>query len=158
MDDNDRPHEGAPQAAALDEAAILARFAGDAADVPGHLAYALHRKALLAFRESFGAHHGRAPAEAEEAAFLIGEMSAPRVEAYRAAALAMLAAGGAVVPEPPPPRKARWPWFGMWVDAPLAPPGEAGAINWRGLFGRLAVLMLAVIATALLLRILFTQN
>lgn len=140
---------------ALDEAAVLARYILDASDAIGHIAYALHRRALLAFRQEFLTQHGRLPDAREEGAFLIGEISEARLQAYRASAGSM--ATPATRPDAPK-RKARWPWFGMWVDAPMAPSGQPEAINWRGLFMRLIVLLLAVITTAILLRVLIVKS
>lgn len=137
-----------------DDAAILDRFAPGGADPAGLLAYALHRQALLAFRQDFAAQRGRAPDPAEESAFLVGEFSAARLVAYRARAEAMIG----IPAMPVPKRKARWPWFGMWVDAPMAPPGQPEKINWRGLFFRLLVLLLAVVTTAILLRVLVVKS
>lgn len=137
-----------------DDAAVLDRFAPDGADPAGLLAYALHRQALLAFRRDFAAQRGRAPDIGEESAFLVGEFSAARLAAYRARAEAMIGTPAAPGPKP----KARWPWFGMWVDAPVAPSGQPEKINWRGLFFRLLVLLLAVVTTAILLRVLVVKS
>lgn len=147
--------ETAPGTAAggtAEDAAVLDRFAPDGVDPAGLLAYALHRQALLAFRQDFTAQRGQAPDAAEESAFLVGEFSAARLAAYRTRAEAMMARPA------PPKRKARWPWFGMWVDAPLALPGAPDRINWKGLFLRLLVLLLAVVTTAILLRILVVKT
>lgn len=137
-----------------DDAAILDRFAPDGSDPVGLLAYALHRQALLAFRRDFAAQRGRAPDPAEESAFLVGEFSVARLAAYHARAEAMIGTPAT----PMLKRKARWPWFGMWVDAPMAPPGQPEKINWRGLFFRLLVLLLAVVTTAILLRVLVVKS
>lgn len=134
-----------------DDAAILARFAPDDADPVGLLAYALHRQALLAFRQDFATQRGRAPGPVEESAFLVGEFSAARLAAYRTRAEGMISTPAT----PAPKRKARWPWFGMWIDAPSGLPEK---INWRGLFFRLLVLLLAVVATAILLRVLVVKS
>jgi hypothetical protein len=143
----------------LDDVAILARFVAGPEDAPGLIAYALHRKALMAFRDGFRTHHGRDAGDGDEAAFLIGEISEARLEAYRKAAAALIPeASSAAAPPPQPKRRTRWPWFGMWVDAPLGPAGDPDRINWRGLFGRLFVLLLAVVVTALLLRLLFVKT
>lgn len=142
---------------AFDEASMLARFATGESDPAGLIAFSLHRRALAAFRQDFAIHHGRAPEASEENAFLIGEVSASRLAAYRASADALLKQTGSRMTGTPK-RKARWPWFGMWIDAPMAPGGEPEKINWRGLFIRLLVLLLAVITTAILLRILIVKN
>lgn len=137
-----------------DDAAILDRFVPDGADPADLLAYALHRQALLAFRRDFASQRGRAPEPAEESAFLVGEFSAARLAAYRARAEAMIGVPVTLKPK----RKARWPWFGMWIDAPMAPSGQPEKINWRGLFLRLLVLLLAVVTTAILLRVLVVKS
>ncbi|KAF0230358.1 MAG: hypothetical protein FD175_1680 [Beijerinckiaceae bacterium] len=146
---------GGRNAAKLDEASVLARFVPDTSDAVGHVAYALHRGALMAFRQEFHARHARSPDAVEEEAFLVGEVSDARIAAYRTSAsgIVMPAAASGT-----PKRKARWPWFGMWIDAPMAPSGQPEAINWRGLFTRLIVLLLAVITTAILLRVLFVKS
>jgi len=148
----------------LDDAALLARLAAEEADAAGLIAYALHRRALLAFRRDFKARHAREPAPEEEGVFLIGEVSDARIVAYRASAQVLLdrqaAAGrGGALPAPAKPKqRARWPWFGMWVDAPMAPGGEPEKINWKGLLFRLLVLLLAVVTTAILLRVLVVKS
>lgn len=150
----------------LDEAAILARFVSSPADAEGHVAYALHRRALVDFGADFERHHGRAPDDAERVAFLVGETGAARIAAYRAMALAMMKNETASSPKetassgPAPDSKARparrLSWFGLW-GAPILIDAEAGPVNWRGLLLRLFVLLLAVIATAILLRVLVVQ-
>ncbi|OYU48627.1 MAG: hypothetical protein CFE31_09240 [Rhizobiales bacterium PAR1] len=139
----------------LDEAQIFARFILAPDDSTGLLAYALHRRALLAFRADFDRTAGRGPEPAEEAAFLVGELSEPRLASYRAEASSL--ALPTLLPVAPPKRKARWPFFGLWVDAPLAPSGEPGTINWRGLMWRFAILLASVITTAVLLRVLVVK-
>lgn len=156
--------------AGLDDAALLARFIVGEADAIALIAYALHRRALIAFRRDFEARHARTVSPEEEGVFLIGEVSDARIAAYRASAQMIRAneqtmteqpAAGkfAAFPSPAKPkRRARWPWFGMWVDAPMAPNGEPEKINWKGLFLRLLVLLLAVMTTAILLRILVVKS
>lgn len=163
---------------AMAEAEILGCFiardgsAKGEADLAGHVAYALHREALVAFRAEFTARQGRPPEGPEEAAFLVGETSAARIATYRAQAAAMLAAHPARTEAPSAaaasrtalageeepgektrrPRRFRlFPALGMFA-APIDQP--AGPINWKGLLLRFLLLLLAVIATALLLRIL----
>jgi hypothetical protein len=158
MTDAPAPTEPAPPMP--EDVAIFARFAPSEADVVGLLAYALHRQAELAFRADFFRLHARTPGPAEAGAFLIGELSEARVAAYRARARMLLTpvseAGPALAP-PPAKRKPRWPFFGFWVDAPLAPSGEPGPINWRGLLWRFAILLAAVVMTAVLLRVLVVK-
>ena len=150
--------------AALDDAGTIARFAAAPDDAAGLIAYALHRRALVEFRGDFSRLHGREPDAAAENAFLIGETAQGRIAAYRANAEALLAAGGAKAASSsalapgtvkPRPARPRWPWMGLWINAPLAPP--QGPLNWRGLFWRLFVLLLAVVVTALLLRVLIVR-
>lgn len=150
------PTEATARASSMpDEAQILARFVPASDDSIGLLAYALHRRVLIAFRAEFARTTGREPEPGEEAAFLVGELSEPRLASYRAEASSL------VSPTPvaavSPKRKARWPFFGLWVDAPLAPSGEPGTINWRGLMWRLAILLASVITTAVLLRVLVVK-
>jgi hypothetical protein len=135
----------------MDEAERIARYA-PSGEAEGLLAYALHRRALVAFRAEFLARQARAPESGEEAAFLIGEDAPERIESYRQQARALMAAP----PKPPAAKRTRWPFYGQWVDAPLQDPGQP--INWRGLFMRLATLLLAVIATAVLLRVLVVKS
>ena len=147
----------------LDDAALLARFTASKTDVTGLIAYALHRRALIAFRLDFEARHTRTATQAEQDVFLIGEISDARIAAYRAIAEAMQgqALPGQSSAQPAvskPKRRARWPWFGMWIDAPMAPNGEPEKINFKGLFIRLFVLLLAVVTTAILLRVLVVKS
>lgn len=163
--------EGSENVDVTADAAVLARFAGAKSEAGGDvaqgsvardlLAYALHRQARIDFRREFAGRHQRAPTEAEEAVFLIGDLTETRVSAYRVAASAMIVAAsaekGAPVPQAvSPKRRQRWPWFGMWVESPIAP-SDAGPVNWRGFAFRLLVLLLAVVATALLLRVLIVK-
>lgn len=136
----------------MDEEGRIARYA-PLGDAEGLAAYALHRQALLAFRAEFAVRQGRAPDDAEEAAFLIGEEAPARIETYRQAARALM---GAPASKPAAKTRARWPFFGQWVEAP-AGFDPARPVNWRGLLARLALLMLAVVATAVLLRALFVK-
>lgn len=136
----------------MDEQGRIARYAPQG-DAEGLAAYALHRQALLAFRAEFATRHGRAPDEAEEAAFLIGEEAPARIETYRSAARALI---GAPARKPATKPRARWLSLGQWVEAPQGF-DPAQPINWRGLLSRLAMLMIAVIGTAVLLRVLFVK-
>ena len=138
-----------------DDAQIHARFVQKSDDAIGLLAYALHRRALLAFHTEFAQTMARAPDPAEEAAFLVGEISGPRLASYRNEA-SLLITPAAATPVAGK-RKARWPFFGLWVDAPMAPSGEPEKINWRGLMLRLAILLASVITTAILIRILVVK-
>lgn len=135
----------------MNEAERIALYAPEG-DVIGLAAYALHRRALAAFRAEFESRHARAPDGVEEGAFLLGEETPARIDAYRQQALAMSA------PVSQDKRAARnrrrWPFFGQWVEPPASfEPDQP--VNWRGLFARFAVLLAAVIATAVLLRTLF---
>lgn len=150
------PTEAAMHASKMpDDAQIFARFVQKPDDSIGLLAYALHRRALIAFHSDFARTTARKPEPVEEAAFLLGELSEPRLASYRGEAASLMSP--AVLPKTPEKRKARWPFFGLWVDAPLAPSGEPGTINWRGLMWRLAILLASVITTAILLRVLVVK-
>jgi len=144
----------------LDEAALLARFVTDESDTAALVAYALHRKALLAFRDDFSARTGRAPSPDAERAFLIAETAEPRMSQYREEARRRL--GPAAPPLPPPsvsepaPKK-RLRWMAVLGGPPMLMPDPPDTVNWRGLLARLGILLLAVIATSLLLRALFIQ-
>lgn len=138
-----------------DEATIFRAFASSPDDLIGLAAFALHRRAMLDFRAEFAARQGRAPNTEEETAFLIGETGPTRIAAYREAA-ARMAPGQAASEAKPVKRRMKWPLFGSWVESPLAPE-KPDEINWRGLLVRLLVLLLAVIATAILLRVLFVR-
>lgn len=142
----------------LDDAAVMERFAAGDGDAVGLLAYALHQRARLSFHAEFVTRQGRLPGPAEEEVFLIGEVSEARIKAYRTSAEAMIGQPTPASQPVAPKRKARWPWFGLWVDAPMAPSSEPEKINWRGLFLRLLTLLLAVVATAILLRVLVVKN
>lgn len=144
--------------ALLEDAAVLERFAPGEADAIGLIAYALHQRARISFHAEFSARQGRLPSPAEEEVFLIGEVSEARIKAYRASAEAMIGQKASILISSAPKRKPRWPWFGVWVDAPMAPSGEPEKINWRGLFLRLLTLFLAVVATAILLRVLVVKS
>lgn len=137
-----------------DDAELLRAFGADADDAIALAAYALHRRAWLDFESRFAVRHGREPGEAEREAFLLGEMTPSRITAYRAEAERMFQPRAATKV----PRKMRWPFFGLWVDAPMTPASSAEPVNWRGLFTRLLVLLLAVVVTAILLRVLFVQR
>jgi hypothetical protein len=141
----------------MDEAERIARHA-PTGEAEGLLAYALHRRALLAFRAEFAARHARSPEDAEEAAFLIGEDSPERINAYRRDAAAMIARLGASAPEAAPvlQKRTRFPFFGQWVEAPAGYDPDQ-PVNWRGLVFRLVTLLLAVVCTAVLLRVLVVK-
>lgn len=141
----------------MDEAERIRRFAPEG-DGVGLAAYALHRRALLAFRAEFESRFARAPEAAEETAFLLGEEAPERIQAYRREAEALLASTGAEAKQVTAVRKpTRWPFFGQWIEAP-ASLDPAKPINWRGLVGRFILLLGAVIATAVLLRTLFVPT
>ncbi len=136
------------------ESDILRAFGADKDDAQALAAYALHRRARLDFETRFAEKQGREPGDAEREAFLLGEITPTRIAAYRAEAERLMKP----TTSPNPPRKARWPFFGLWVEAPLSPNLTAEPVNWRGLFSRLLVLLLAVVVTAILLRVLFVQR
>lgn len=140
-----------------DISARFARFVSGAGDVEGLLAYALHTKAFVAFRARFSDEAGRAPTDTDDIAFLIGDTDPDRIIWYRAEATRLLAARETAaahgMPRQPGTRRNFWPRFGLMPDAARSA-AESGPANWKGLIARLAVLLLAVITTALMLRIL----
>lgn len=148
------PETGTAMPARTSETDILRAFGAEADDAVALAAYALHRRARLDFEARFAEKHGREPEQAERDAFLLGEITPTRIAAYRAEAERLMKPGTS----PKPLRKPRWPFFGLWVDAPMAPSLAPEPVNWRGLFARLLVLLLAVVATAILLRVLFVQR
>lgn len=149
-----RPEAGVASPAGIGDAEILQAFGADADDAVALAAYALHRRALTDFEARFGDGHGGEAREAGRKAFLLGEVTPARIAAYRAEAERLMKPAVA----PRRGAKARWPFFGLWVDAPMAPATDAEPLNWRGLFFRLLVLLLAVVVTAILLRVLVVQR
>ena len=147
----DMPETNAP--AQQDEAALFDRFVTDPRDLAGLAAYALHCRARMAFESEFARQYNRAPQAAEMAAFMLGETLPDRIAAYRAEAEAMRGGEG----RPQKKRAALWPFFGLWVPNPLATGTDPAKVNWRGLFWRLAILLGAVVTTALLLRVLVVR-
>ncbi|MCA1999631.1 MAG: hypothetical protein LDL25_07560 [Hyphomicrobiales bacterium] len=142
---------------------LQAAFIAGGEDVEGLIAYALHRRASLEFAGEFRRRHGRRPEPGEIAAFETGEIAPSRIAAYRAEARRLVESwragagqdavreqgqqpSGSAIPR-------RWPWFGLLPETQPA----AGPIDWKGLTLRLLVLLLAVIVTALLLRVLVVQ-
>ncbi len=144
----------------LDEAALLARFVTDDGDPAGLVAYALHRKALLAFRADYSARTGSAPSPDAERAFLIAETAEPRMNQYHEEARRRLGTAPPPLPTPvtsePAPRK-RMRWTAIFGGPPVLMPDQPDTVNWRGLLTRLGILLLAVIMTSLLLRALFVR-
>lgn len=140
----------------LDEAAILARFVAGEADTAGLVAYALHRRALLAFRAEFARRTGALPSAEAEQAFLISEITEERLADYRAEAGRRLGTKPVPKEAPPAPRR-RTRWMAVFGGPPMLMPDQPDKVNWRGLLYRLGVLLLAVIVTSLLLRILFVR-
>jgi hypothetical protein len=139
----------------LDEAAILTRFAPGEADPAGLVAYALHRRALIAFRSEFTRRTGAAPSAEAEQAFLISETTPARLASYREDALRRLGPSPTAPAEPAPRRRPRW--MAVLGGPPMVMPDQPDKVNWRGLLYRLGMLLLAVIATSLLLRVLFVR-
>ena len=142
-----------------EEDAVIGLFAPGEADAVGLLAYALHRQARLAFRDDYARRTGNPPSPEAETAFLIAETTAGRLAAYHAEARRLISlsatpARASAQPDPPPPKRMRWS-FGMPA---MTMPGEPVRVNWKGLIYRLTMLMLAVMATALLLRVLFVRG
>jgi hypothetical protein len=139
-------------------------------DAEGLLAFALHRRAFFDFAEAYRKAEGVEPDATALKHFMLGETADRRLKEYRERANLLLSlppetAGAAAAvsqdsgktPEKTRPKTRTWFW--PWgfpstfaIDAPDQP------INWKGLAARLLLLMLAVIVTALLLRILFVRN
>lgn len=140
----------------LDEAALLARFAPEEAGPAGLVAYALHRRALFAFRGEFARRTGSAPSAEAEQAFLISETTPARLAAYREEAARLLGAAPAKPVTPVAPRRRAW-WMPVLGGPPMLVPEQPDKVNWRGLLSRLGMLLLAVIVTSLLLRVLFVR-
>lgn len=143
----------------LSDAALLRRFAMDDTDAEGLLAYALHRQALISFRQDFTRQTGAPPSQEAEQAFLIGEIASARIATYREQASRLI---GHPAPAPkvapaPGPKKPRRRWVALFDGPPVLMPDQPDKVNWKGLLYRLAVLLLAVVVTALLLRVLFTR-
>lgn len=136
-----------------DEVTLFDRFVSDPRDLAGLAAYALHCRARMAFESEFLRQHARAPQAAEMAAFMLGETLPARIATYRAEAEAMRGSGGNTEKK----KTALWPFFGLWVPNPLATGTDPEKVNWRGLFWRLAILLGAVVTTALLLRVLVVR-
>ncbi|MCZ8182302.1 MAG: hypothetical protein O9322_04970 [Beijerinckiaceae bacterium] len=139
----------------LDDAAILTRLAPEEADTVGLVAYALHRRALLAFRTEFTRRTGAAPSSEAEQAFLISETTPARLAAYREEAFRRLGPAPTKPADPAPRRRNRW--MAVFGGPPMLMPDQPDKVNWRGLLYRLGMLLLAVIATSLLLRVLFVR-
>lgn len=140
------------------EREMRAKLVLDEEDGEGHLAFALHRRALLDWLEAFEKVENRLPGAAEMRVFLLGEKAERRQEAYREQAARLLAiadieASAPRTVKPPPTPRLRtwfWPWgfsTGFALEDPQRP------LDWKGLFWRLSLLGLAVIVTALALRI-----
>lgn len=147
------PATTATPAPSDEEAAMFREFVGGELDVTGMVAYALHRRALLDWSETFARSAQRDPDAAERRAFLIGESAPRRLAEHRSLAEAIIAAAN-----PRRPKAARrtlvWPFgpgIGIPIDAPAAP------VNWRGLAWKLLLLLIAVVITALALRLLVAQ-
>lgn len=145
------------------EREMLASLVTAADDAEGHLAFALHRRAVLDWLEAFEKTEGRAPDPGEMRLFLLGEKAERRLASYREQAALMISvpaeapAPALVMPEKKPQRLRTWfwPWgfsTGFAVENPDQP------VNWKGLFWRLLVLGLAVAVTALALRIFVVRS
>lgn len=137
---------------------MLARLVTGPDDAEGHLAFALHRRAVLDWLEAFEKAEGRGPDAGEMRLFLMGESAERRLVAYREQAVLMMSVPveapvpAISMPVKPKPRLRTWfwPWgfsTGFAVENPDQP------LNWKGLFWRLLLLGLAVVVTALALRI-----
>lgn len=141
------------------ERALIAQLVAGEEDAEGLVAFALHRRAFHDWFAAFEAAEKRAPNEGEIRLFLLGETAERRIVAYRERASLMIDAPKIDPAAPPPtPMPAKrpplrtwfWPWgfsSGFVVADPDAP------MNWRGLMLRLLMLGVAVVVTALALRI-----
>lgn len=138
------------------EREMLARLVRGDDDAEGHLAFALHRRAVLDWVEAFEQAEKRQPDPGEWRLFLLGERAERRVQAYREQANLILSVPAPVdkpkqvAPSPKPLRTWFWPW-GMSTG--FAVGDLERPLNWKGLLWRLVLLGLAVIVTALTLRI-----
>ncbi|MGL5445693.1 MAG: hypothetical protein ACRDBL_00110 [Rhabdaerophilum sp.] len=160
-----RTTEQAAQASNMDalEREMLALLIAGAEDAEGHLAFALHRRAVLDWLEAFEETEGRSPDSGEMRLFLLGEKSERRLASYREQAALMISVPveaptpALVMPSKKPQRMRTWfwPWgfsTGFAVENPEQP------LNWKGLLWRLLVLGLAVVVTALALRIFVVRS
>lgn len=145
------------------EREMLASLVSDEADAEGHLAFALHRRAVLDWLEAFEKSEGRAPDSGEMRLFLMGEKAERRITAYREQAALMISVPAEapipalVMPEKPRPRLRTWFWpWGFSTGFALENADQP--LNWKGLFWRLLVLGLAVVVTALALRIFVVRS
>ena len=124
----------------------LSQFAAEPEDGIGLAAFGLHARRRAEWHRAFVEGTGRAP----DAALLLGDITAPRIAAYRAEAERLLGQRATARPRPISP----W-WRTGLGTAPVDP---AGPIPWGALFARLALLMAAVIVTALALRVVFVRG
>jgi len=153
MSPSDAPsQEGKDADETMAEAALFTQFLTEAEDATGLAAYALHRRARLDFIRAYAERTGAEPDEAALTPFMIGEMMASRIDAYRAEAARLIAqqSGAGTSAAPPLPNPKRFLTWGL---------GEAIAhaqkpLPWRALALRLLVLLAAVVVTALMLRVL----
>lgn len=143
-------HAGTTSERSDAEAAMFRQLVSGENDVAGMVAYALHRRAFLDWSEAFARSAGRDPDDAERRAFLIGESSPRRLSEHRSRAETIVSATG--------PRRSLaarrtllWP-FGPGIGIPANEP--APPVNWRGLAWKLLLLLIAVVVTALALRLL----
>ena len=155
-----------PVASSRTERAIFARFVLGDEDSEGLLAFGLHRRAFLDWQDAYSGKHGVAPDSAAIDSFLLGETHERRIRDYRERANLMMASSAEPAepvqgdrkipaPKPRPLRTWFWPWgfpSGFVVENPDQP------INWKGLFWRLLLLLLAVVVTAVLLRVLVVRG
>lgn len=144
----------------ISDAALLTLYAPDKAEPVNLLAYALHRHALVEWVEAFTAKTQHAPDAAAFSQFYIGETMPGRIAAYRAEAARIMGARAtsttpATKPElstKPNPRS-----FLTWgLEEAIA--NAKAPIPWRALAMRLFILLLAVVVTALVLRVLFVPK
>ncbi|CAN1490503.1 hypothetical protein MCEMSEM23_00177 [Rhabdaerophilaceae bacterium] len=142
------------------EREMLSRLVTGDEDAAGLIAYSLHRRAVVDWVEAFMAAESRFPDAGEWRVFLLGEGADRRIAAYRERAALMLAADEPALPMPapalsmPPKRQPLRTWFWPWgFPSTFVVENPDQSLNWRGLLWRLLLLTLAVIVTALALRI-----
>jgi hypothetical protein len=129
---------------------LFSRFVETPEDTPGLLAYALHRQTLRDWEALIREREGAPPDLGAIRAFEIAEALPGRIMAYRALAEQRLSASRGqtrprLIPRPDPRA------FVFWGLSPAAQEGES-APPWGAFFIRLLLLLVAVVASALLMR------
>lgn len=143
----------------VSDAGILTLYAPDKADAIGLLAYALHRHTVIEWVEAFTTKTERAPDAAAFSQFYIGETMPGRIAAYRAEAERVLEGEKPqrITKAEASPLKPTSRSFLTWgLEEAIA--NAKAPIPWRALAIRLFILLLAVVVTALVLRVLFVPQ